>query len=66
MGGFTNIFLQAFSTVLRKLCAGLLLKARLQRPKETVVVFVEEFKRLYWPANRNMAEDKKLCFVVRV
>ncbi|CAN8020665.1 unnamed protein product, partial [Ixodes persulcatus] len=62
---FTACFLQAFSTVLRKERAELLLQTRLQQPNETVVVFVEEMKRLFRRADPDMAEDKKLRILMR-
>ncbi|CAN7980595.1 unnamed protein product [Ixodes pacificus] len=62
---FTACFLQAFSTVLRKERAELLLQTRLQHPNETVVVFVEEMKRLFRRADPDMAEDKKLRILMR-
>ncbi|CAN8002491.1 unnamed protein product [Ixodes pacificus] len=62
---FTACFLEAFSTVLRKERAEVLLQTRLQHPNETVVVFVEEMKRLFRRADPDMAEDKKLRILMR-
>ncbi|XP_042144909.1 uncharacterized protein LOC120849220, partial [Ixodes scapularis] len=62
---FTARFLQSFSTVLRKKRAELLLQTRLQHPNETVVVFVEEMKRLFRRADPDMTEDKKLRILIR-
>ncbi|CAN7984210.1 unnamed protein product [Ixodes hexagonus] len=62
---FTASFLQAFSTVLRKERAELLLETRQQHPNETVLVFVEEMKRLFRRADPDMAEQKKLRILMR-
>ncbi|CAN7995989.1 unnamed protein product [Ixodes pacificus] len=62
---FTACFLQAFSTVLRKEQAKLLLQTRLQHPSETMVVFVDGMKRLFRRADPDMAEDKKFRILMR-
>lgn len=64
-GAFKDQFLQAFTTVLRKEQAELLLQVRVQHPNERVIVFVEEMTRLFRRADPNMPEDKKLRYLMK-
>ncbi|CAN8002348.1 unnamed protein product, partial [Ixodes hexagonus] len=62
---FKSQFLQAFTTVLRKEGAELLLQVRVQQPNERVIVFVEEMTRLFRRADPSTPEDKKLRYLMK-
>ncbi|XP_077551866.1 uncharacterized protein LOC144166122 [Haemaphysalis longicornis] len=61
---FKSEFLKTFTTLVRKERAALLL-TRTQHPNEGVMIFVEEMKQLFRRADPEMAEEKKLRFLMR-
>lgn len=62
---FKSEFLKTFATVVRKERAALLLETRMQHPNEGVVLFAEEMKMLFRRADPEMAEEKKVRFLMR-
>ncbi|XP_077557682.1 uncharacterized protein LOC144172962 [Haemaphysalis longicornis] len=62
---FKGEFLKTFTTVVRKEQTALLLETRTQHPNEGVVIFVEEMKQLFCPADPEMTEENKLRFLMR-
>ncbi|CAN7941101.1 unnamed protein product, partial [Ixodes hexagonus] len=62
---FKSQLLQAFTTVLRKERAELLLQVRVQQPNERVIVFVEEMTRLFRRVDPSMPEYKKLRYLMK-
>lgn len=56
---------QTFTTLVRKERAEQLLQTRTQYPNESVLVFVEDMKRLFRRTDPGMTEEKKLRFLMR-
>lgn len=62
---FKTDFLRTFTNMLRKERAEILLQSRIQKPNETVPVYVEEMKLLIRRVDPNMAEEKQVGLLMR-
>ncbi|KAK8770302.1 hypothetical protein V5799_013234 [Amblyomma americanum] len=62
---FKSEVVKAFTNILRKEKAQMLLDSRMQHPNETVSMYVEEMQRLFRRADPNMTEEKKTGYLMR-
>lgn len=62
---FKTDFLRTFANMLRKERTEILLQSRIQKPNETVAIYVEEMKLVIRRLDPNMAEENQVGLLMR-